>query len=400
MNFLCHILAAAPKTFLLPKAGSTSAFVVDVDWAWNVILWVTGIFFCIVVGAMTLFVFKYRRRDPNAGATSEVTHNTPLEIAWTFIPLVLVMIFFYIGFKGFMNFDNPVAGCTQIEVIGQQWKFTFNYPNGATDSDLYVLEGQPVQLNMHSVDVLHALYLPTFRTQRNLIPYRQTTLWFIPTETTPAPTQGDAGGWPIFCTQHCGNGHSKMVAHVYVLSKDKFDEKMKELANPFKKKTGEKSAWVPYVDLGKTLYSQMGCNTCHSLTGAAGTGPTWAGITTRDHEFTNAPGFKATELSDEQWDEYIGQSITNPDAKLVKLNGINYHGMPSSYTSTLGGSPENIEKQRAVIEFIKTVGNPSYKSAIPPDSELYDADKYPEFHPESLAAKKAKEAPATPPAGQ
>src|SRR3954466_9568517 len=112
MNFLPHILAATEKTFFLPKGASNLA--ADVDWAWNIILWVTGLFFCIVVGSMTFFVIRYRRRNPNDGATSEVTHNTPLEIAWTFIPLVLVVMFFYVGFKGFMNYDNPIAGCTQV----------------------------------------------------------------------------------------------------------------------------------------------------------------------------------------------------------------------------------------------------------------------------------------------
>jgi cytochrome c oxidase subunit 2 len=301
-----------------------------------------------------------------------------------------------------MNFDNPISGCRQVEVIGQQWKFTFNYPNGATDSNLYVEEGQPVQLNMHSVDVLHALFLPTFRTQRNLIPYRQTVIWFIPTELSPGPTGNDPGGWPIFCTQHCGNGHSKMFAHVFVLKKAEFDEKMKELANPFKKKDKDgKQRWVPYEDLGKTLYSQLGCNTCHSITGAAGTGPTWKGLMTRDHEFTNAPPFKASEMTPELWQAYLDESILNPDAKLVKLNGIGYHGMPSSFATLLGGSPENDEKRRAVEEYIKSVGSSDYKAALDPNSELYDAEKHPDFHPESLAGIKARQAGgATPAPGQ
>jgi cytochrome c oxidase subunit 2 len=308
-------------------------------------------------------------------------------------------MFFYVGFKGFMNYDNPVAGARQIEVIGQQWKFTFNYPNGATDGDLYVELNKPVVLNMHSVDVLHALYLPMFRTQRNLIPYRQTEVWFIPTELSPAPTKTDPGGWPIFCTQHCGNGHSRMFARVHVLATDDFNKKMTELANPFKRKEGERNFWVPYIQLGEKLYSQMGCSTCHSIDGKDGIGPTWKGLFKRDHEFasTDVPGYTLKSSDpDEKWLAYIHESIVSPDLKLVKLNGKSYSGMPSSYGSLLDGSPENIEKRRALIVYILSLGNPPPKLKFDPKSDVYDADKNPNFHPESLAAEQAATNPASP----
>src|ERR1043165_4640327 len=129
----------------LPKPASNLA--PDVDQAWNLILYVTGFFFVVVVGAMTFFIFKYRRRTPNQGAQSEVTHNTPLEIAWTGIPLILVVAFFWVGFKGFVHYDTPQSNCAIVDVLGQKWSFTFTYPNGATSPDLYVVYNQPVRLN-------------------------------------------------------------------------------------------------------------------------------------------------------------------------------------------------------------------------------------------------------------
>src|SRR5690242_4216346 len=114
MDLMRHILAATDQgSFFLPQ--STSNLARDVDWAWNIILWTCTLFFCIVVGAMTIFVIKYRRRSPN-DATSEITHNTPLEIAWTFIPLAIVIMFFYVGFKGFANYDNPQSNCSVVSV--------------------------------------------------------------------------------------------------------------------------------------------------------------------------------------------------------------------------------------------------------------------------------------------
>jgi cytochrome c oxidase subunit II len=413
ISLLPHILAS-DKTFWLPKGASNLA--PDVDWAWNIILYVTGLFFCIVVGAMTFFVIKYRRRTAN-DATSEITHNTPLEIAWTFIPLVLVIMFFWVGFKGFLLYDTPRSNCVVVDVEAKKWKFTFTYPNGAQDGDLYVLKDQPVRLNMHSVDVLHGLYLPTFRTQRNLIPYRLTTIWFVPTEISPEPVMGkdkdgkpveiDPGGWPIFCTQYCGDGHSRMFAHVHVLDQVDYDEKMKELSNPFKKKLASgKSVWVPYKDLGKTLYSQIGCSTCHSIdeNKTVGTGPPWYGLYKSNVEFhaSNVPGYTLSASdSDEKWLAYLNESILDPDAKLVRYNGTNFHGM-TNFNSQLSGNETNDEKRRALIEFIKSIGTLPYKPAVPYDPDTYDADKHPEHHPESVAGLKAREAAAsqTQPGGQ
>jgi cytochrome c oxidase subunit 2 len=393
MNLL-FTLANAGRTFLLPQQASNLAK--DVDWAWNVILWTTTFFFLIVVGAMTYFVIRYRRRS-HTDQTSTITHNTPLEIVWTVVPLVLVIAFFFVGFKGFINFDNPRSDAVVIDVEARKWNFQFTYPNGAVSDTLYVQKDVPVRLNLHSVDVLHALYIPAFRIQRNLIPYRQTGLWFIPTSYSPNPTKSDPGGFTAFCTQYCGDGHSKMYTRVYVLDKATFDERMKELANPFKEKQGEKNVFVQYKDLGKKLYQQMGCATCHTLDGKASTGPTWQGLWKRDHTFSAPPGASLSAGDDDaKWEEYLSESMVNPGAKVVA--GFS-NAMPSFAAQLSGGNPDatgfrpNEEKRRALIEFIKSL-NANYKPVVSREAnpELFDADKPNAVHPESLAARKGQPA--------
>jgi cytochrome c oxidase subunit 2 len=412
MNLLHLHMLAAEWNWMLPKGASNLSE--DVDFAWKLILLVTGFFFCVVVGSMTYFVIRYRRKTPN-DVTSNITHNTPLEVVWTAVPLVLVVAFFYVGFKGFLNYDTPKSDCVVIDVEASKWKFSFTYPNGAqATNELYLQEGQDVRLNLHSIDVLHALYLPEFRTQRNLIPGRQTTIWFRPTELTPTKIQTDpktgktsevqGDGWNFFCTQYCGDGHSRMFGHVYVLKPAAYEEKMKELANPFKKKLPSgKSVFVPYVTLGKDLYKQIGCASCHSDTGAVGTGPTWQGLWKRDHEFsfTTLPGYtlKASD-DDAKWEEYLKTSILEPDHDLVRFNGVNYHGM-SSFASQLSGTPSNDEKRRAIIDYIKSIGNMGWKPDISPETnpEWYDADSSPlkdkdgiPVHPESELGEKLRKA--------
>jgi cytochrome c oxidase subunit II len=385
MNLLhVHVLA----DYLLPRGASNLAGEVNRTWAF--LLLVTGFFFCLVVGLMVYFVIRYRRRTPN-DATSQVTHNTPLEIAWTGIPLILVLAFFYVGFKGFVNYDTPRSDCVIVDVVGQKWFFTFTYPNGASAPDLYVVKDQPVRLNMHSIDVLHGLYLPNLGTQRNLVPFRQTTIWFIPTVFS------DREGYPIYCTQYCGDGHSRMTARLYVLDQEKYDQKMRELANPFKKKDGNKNTWVPYWEVGEKLRGELGCASCHSVDGSPGTGPTWKGLWKRDHEFAYIqPGSVDVEAggryelkaanSDEKWVRYLIESMTDPDAKLVRFEGKDYHGM-TTFAAQLSGSETNVEKSRALAEYIKSL-NPAY-GRPDPSGDAYDADKHPEHHPESLGARRA-----------
>ncbi len=138
-----------------------------------------------------------------------------------------------------MNYDNPPSNARIVDVQGSQWAFKFTYPNGSQDGQLWVEEGVPVRLNLHSIDVLHALYVPVFRVQRNLVPYRQTVMWFVPVVLSPNE------GFPIFCTQYCGEGHSEMLSRVHVLAKAQYDQKMLELSNPFTvTKDGKKTCAV------------------------------------------------------------------------------------------------------------------------------------------------------------
>jgi cytochrome c oxidase subunit 2 len=122
----------------------------------------------VVVALMLSFIVLYRRRKGPPPAPGP-THNTPLEIVWTGIPLAVVTVLFVMGLRAFLEIDRPVL------------------------------------LQLHSADVLHALYIPAFRVQRNAVPGRTTEMWFKPVRL---------GTYHAFCTQYCGNGHSRMTTEV------------------------------------------------------------------------------------------------------------------------------------------------------------------------------------------
>ena len=178
----------------LPEPAAKYADTMDP--IWDLILWITTFFFLIIVGTLILFMIKYHRRKGRV-LEEAPTHHTFLEIAWTIIPLIIVIALFFIGAQGFNESNAIPSNAYHIAVHGVQWHFDFIYPNGGTSNELWVVKDQPVVLDMTSDNVSHGLYIPDFRAQRNIVPGRMVQMWFQATEI---------GDHNIFCTQYCGNG--------------------------------------------------------------------------------------------------------------------------------------------------------------------------------------------------
>ena len=91
------------------------------------------------------------------------------------------------GLRAFLDFDTPPSDAEVIDVEAQQWAFSFTYPNGAVSEGCICEVDRPVILQLHSADVLHALYIPAFRVQRNAVPGRTTEMWFKPDAARHVP---------------------------------------------------------------------------------------------------------------------------------------------------------------------------------------------------------------------
>lgn len=281
---------ASGPSFWMPQEASTTAS--QVDSIFYFIFWISLFFFILIVALMTLFVFRYRsaKGEPAEGAPD---HNMPLELTWSIIPLILVIVIFYLGFKGFMNMFTAPQNSYEVLVTGQKWKWLFTYPNGYVDENLHVPVDVPVRLVLSSEDVIHSLYIPAFRVKRDAVPGRYTKAWFQAT---------DSGEYQIFCAEYCGKGHSDMLAKVVVEKPGDF-EKWLEKAASFVEK-------LPPAEAGQKLYKMRGCAQCHSVDGSGGNGPTFKGV------FGEAVRMKtgASVVVDEN---YIRESILDPQAKVV-----------------------------------------------------------------------------------
>ncbi len=278
----------------MPPGSSTVAG--DVDALFYFIFWASVFFFLLVVGLSAYFIIKYRRRSEDEQAQSHIAENATLEIIWTVIPIILVVIVFIWGFQTFLKMQIVPRDAIEIKVTGQQWFWRFDYPTGSTGmNELVVPVEQPVKLRMSSADVIHSFYVPQFRIKQDVLPSRYSVVWFEATRT---------GTFDIYCAEFCGKGHSEMLGTVRVVSQEEYDTFLATGG------LGDQEG-VPLAELGKRLYKQRACNTCHSIDGSPNVGPT----------FQNAYGHEV-ELEDGSTVEvdanYIRESILNPKAKVVK----------------------------------------------------------------------------------
>ena len=277
----------------VPEVASNLASKVDaVIWFITVI---SLVFFILISIFLVYFAIRYRRRQENE-ETPYITGSHVLETIWTIIPSILLIVIFVYGFVVYKDMRTPPEDSLEVTVIGRQWLWQFKYNNGKTTlNELYIPEGRPIKLVMTSEDVLHSFFVPAFRVKQDLVGGMYTYLWFTPTKT---------GTYELYCTEYCGTGHSTMLGKVIVMSPQEYEK--------WEKGEEEKAvASLPPAELGKQLYTQRGCNACHSIDGSSLVGPTWKGL--YGHEVVLQDGTKVT--ADEN---YIREAILEPQAKMVK----------------------------------------------------------------------------------
>ncbi len=188
-----------------------SNFSHDVDSLFLFTLIVSVFFLVLITGLMIYFVIKYnRKRNPKA---TNFHGSTKLEITWTLIPTILVLIMFWWGWKGYSKMSDIPENAMTIDVTAQMWSWSFKYANGKVSDSLYVPVDKPIVLNLQSMDVVHAFYIPAFRIKKDVFPKQNRVVWFEADEI---------GDYDIACAEYCGLNHSYMYNKIKVVSEDDF----------------------------------------------------------------------------------------------------------------------------------------------------------------------------------
>lgn len=321
-------LIAVIALLAVPKFPQASTQALVVDWLMDLHYGVIGFLFALVMVFMLYSLFVFRRKPGEEGDGDHFEGNTKLEITWTVVPLITVLIFGVIGAYTLQEVTAAQEDEMTVNVTAFSFGWQFDYPElgieKATTLNLPV--NQPVLFKLRSLDqdVIHNFYVAEFRVKQDLVPG-------VPTQLRVTPNV--EGAYKLRCNELCGTGHTNMLAPVNVLN-----------ANDFTARVAEQKAAVPpeaLAELGAELHASQGCIACHNVSGdAGGVGPTWKGLFNSERQFTDG----TSQVADE---EYLRNSILNSNAAIVA----GYPPvMPQNYADVL--SDQQLD---ALVEYIKTL---------------------------------------------
>ena len=172
----------------------------------------------LFVWALILFAaIRFRRTERNPEPRSQKEQNTPLEIVWTVIPLLIVIALFVLTYKIETGVEalrpNPAL---KIAVNAYRWGWTFTYAGGPTINgtqqnppQMVLPLGEQVAIQLTSSDVDHAFWIPDMLFKRDALPGRVTAFDLTPTQT---------GTFIGRCAEFCGLNHALMTFSVRVVS--------------------------------------------------------------------------------------------------------------------------------------------------------------------------------------
>lgn len=242
------------------------------------VLVICGVIFLIVAGLLTYVVIRFRRRDVNDDREpAQVYGSNQIEIAWTVIPLLIVVVLTMATARVISAIQNRPApeDAVQVTVVGHQWWWEFRYPamGIVTANELHVPQSTATApkltfLKLLSADVAHSFWVPKLAGKTDVIPGRANSMWVEPKQT---------GTYLGNCAEYCGTQHANMLLRVVVHSPEDFDRWVTQQKTP--------TPPDPQVESGRALFLSLSCVNCHAVSGtsAVGTfGPDLSHLMSRD----------------------------------------------------------------------------------------------------------------------
>ena len=214
-----------------------------IDHTINITFWITGFVFVAVIVFMAYCIFRFHHKEGRRADYNP--ENKKLEFWLSVGTGIGVAAMLAPGLVVWHQFVTVPADATEVEVMGQQWQWSFRLPGkdgrlGTTDvrnissdnpmglnrddphgqddvvidsGDLHLPVGKPVRVLLRSVDVLHDFYVPEFRAKMDMVPGMVTYFWIRPIRT---------GTFDVLCAELCGAAHYQMRAKVIVEEESKY----------------------------------------------------------------------------------------------------------------------------------------------------------------------------------
>lgn len=387
--------------WFMPEAASAEAKAID-D-LFRFMLVVATFIFLMVETLIVYFAVKYGFfRDKNDDTDGEPIHGNPqLELIWTVIPSVIVFILTIASFQVLVDTTEAEDNELAINVTGQRFFWQFTYPDDNAEDEvepisqnniLVLPQNRNIVLNLNSIDVIHAFWVPAFRVKNDVMPARTTELRFTPTELTGLPpdfqlvteedleipgpdtvcpvedttttsspaaaepevepaVEGETrevppvdyeNGFDIVCAELCGANHGLMRGEVFVVTPEEYEAYLESLMALEKQNKAQQEYAIrcggkKILEVGRVLVGEDGynCISCHQNPDAGqnamGAGPSWVGLGTR--AATQHPDYASAE-------DYIRTSIINPNAYIV--DGYAAGIMPQTYADQMSEEDLNL----------------------------------------------------------
>ena len=264
----------------------------------------------VMVGVLTLtlaFSFIFRER-PGGKAAAHIHGNPKLEVVWTLIPVIIVILMAIPSFQVIVDTtgDSP-DGALQVVATGHQWWFEFEYPDegagAVTANELHIPVGRTVNIELHSVDVIHSFWVPQLAGKVDMVPGHVNKLWFTP------DTVGEYYGQ---CAEFCGTSHANMRFRVVVESEADYAAWVANQAADAQPAVSE------LAQAGESTATTV-CAACHTIRGT-----TAAGVIGPDLTHVGSRGLIASGIIDNDA-AGLTEWLTNPPevkpgSKMPNLN--------------------------------------------------------------------------------
>jgi cytochrome c oxidase subunit 2 len=287
---------------------------------------VIAFLFALIVVFMVYSIVVFRRKPGDTSDAPHIEGNTRLEVTWTLIPLATVLAFSFLGARTLAETQAIGDSVMEVNVIGSQWSWRFEYPSqGIVSNELRLPVDKQALLHISSTDVIHSFWVPEFRVKQDALPGGDN---FV-RDLRVTPTR--VGEYKVRCAEMCGLQHAYMEAPVIVQADADFQAWV----------AAETGLSANPAERGQKWYTTYGCNACHTLDGTIRVGPSWKGVYGHEVKFTDG----TSAVVD---DAYLFESIRDPGAKVVEgfVPGL----MPQNIAEKMTD-----DQIRDVIEFIKTL---------------------------------------------
>ncbi len=224
----------APKPWQLGFQAPQSNVQAGIEGLHSLILWLMALVTVFVAALLLYCVWKFRESvNPKA---SRVSHHTALEVAWTVLPVLILVVIAIPSFRLIYYEDRTDAADMTIKVTGHQWYWEYSYPDNGNvrfdsymvaeddlkpgqlrnldvDNRVFVPAGKNIRILATSADVIHSFFIPSLGVQRYAIPGRTIETWVRVDK--PGVYYGE-------CNQICGTNHSAMPISVQAMNDQDF----------------------------------------------------------------------------------------------------------------------------------------------------------------------------------